>query len=40
MILEYIKVALGLVGANDIGVAGLVSKRKVCRSGPKRPCGA
>ena len=40
MILEYIKVALGLVGANDIGVVGLVSKRKVCRSGPKRPCGS
>ena len=40
VILEYIKVALGLVGVNEIGEVGLVSKRRVWRSGPKRPCGS
>ena len=37
MIREYINVALGLLGENDKGVVGLVSKRKVWRSGPNRP---
>ena len=40
VILEYIKVALGLLVVNDIGVAGSVSKRKVWRRGPNRPWGS
>ncbi len=34
VILEYIKVVLGLFVMNDIGVVGSVSKRKVWRRGP------
>ena len=37
VILEYIKVVLGLFAVNDIGVAGSVSKRKVWRRGPNCP---
>ncbi len=33
VILEYIKVALGKIVVNDIGVASFVSKRKVWRRG-------
>ena len=40
VILEYIEVALGLFVVNDIGIAGSVSKRKVCRRGPNRPWGS
>ncbi len=39
VILEYIKVALGFVGVNVMGVVGWVSKRKVWRIGPKCPKG-
>ncbi len=35
VILEYIKVVLGFVGVNVMGVMGWVSKRKVWRIGPK-----
>ena len=38
--LEYIKVALGLFVANDIGVADSVSKRKVWRRGVNCPWGS
>ncbi len=40
VILEYIKVALGFVGVNGMGVVGWVSKRKVWRIGPKCPKGS
>ncbi len=40
VILEYIKVALGLFVVNDIGIVGSVSKRKVWRRGPNRPWGS
>ena len=39
VILEYIKVALGLFVVNVIGIVGSVSKRKVWRRGPNRPWG-
>jgi hypothetical protein len=37
VILEYIKVALGLFVVNDIGIVGSMSKRKVWRRGPNHP---
>ena len=40
VILEYIKVALGFVGVNVLGVVGWVSKRKVWRIGLKCPKGS
>ena len=40
VILEYIKVALGLFVVNVIGIVGSVSKRKVWRRGPNRPWGS
>ena len=40
VIFEYIKVALGLLVVNDIGVASSVSKRKVWRRGPNRLWGS
>ena len=39
VILEYIKVALGLFVVNNIGIVGSVSKRKAWRRGPNRPWG-
>ncbi len=40
VILEYIKVVLGLFVVNVIGIVGSVSKRKVWRRGPNRPWGS
>ncbi len=40
VILEYIKVALGLFVVNNIGIVGSVSKRKVWRRGPNCPWGS
>jgi hypothetical protein len=40
IILEYMKVALGLVLVNVIGFVGGVSKRKCRRIGPNHPKGS